>query len=125
MACPDIREKHGLTCRLPTSVLATSDITRIINSDEVQSVLRSKKSKQRRAGQKKNPLVNRMAMFRLNPYAKTVIRTEMLLSEKRRKAKEDAKNGKVAKKAAAPAKAKALLKKRKAASAARGKALLA
>jgi large subunit ribosomal protein L4e len=55
------------------------DVTRLINSDEIQSVVRPAKSKisKRPWTQKKNPLVNKAILFRLNPYAKTLRRQEL------------------------------------------------
>jgi len=53
--------------RLPRSVMENADVARIINSDEVQSVLRPKLEKARRIGLKKNPLKNPLVMARLNP----------------------------------------------------------
>lgn len=57
---------------LPSNVVSNADITRLINSSEVQSVLREPKgySKTKRTRvQKKNPLRNRQVLLRLNPYA--------------------------------------------------------
>lgn len=57
---------------LPSNVVAQADLTRLINSSEIQSVLNAPKgeSKTKRAGvQKKNPLKNKQVMLRLNPYA--------------------------------------------------------
>jgi large subunit ribosomal protein L4e len=57
---------------LPSNVVSNADITRLINSSEVQSVLREPKgySTTKRSGvQKKNPLRNRQVLLRLNPYA--------------------------------------------------------
>ncbi|KAK2814084.1 hypothetical protein FQN50_000488 [Emmonsiellopsis sp. PD_5] len=57
---------------LPSNLVANADITRLINSSEVQSVLREPKgyAKTKRTGvQKKNPLKNRQVLLRLNPYA--------------------------------------------------------
>ena len=57
---------------LPSNVVSNADITRLINSSEVQSVLKEPKgySTTRRSGvQKKNPLRNRQVLLRLNPYA--------------------------------------------------------
>lgn len=57
---------------LPSNIVTNADIGRLINSSEVQAVLRSKKggSTTKRAGvQKKNPLKNRQVLLRLNPYA--------------------------------------------------------
>ncbi|KAL1997214.1 hypothetical protein VTN49DRAFT_7361 [Thermomyces lanuginosus] len=57
---------------LPSNILSNADITRIINSSEVQSVLREPKGEARTKRtnvQKKNPLRNKQIMLRLNPYA--------------------------------------------------------
>ncbi|KAI9731920.1 MAG: hypothetical protein M1834_004371 [Cirrosporium novae-zelandiae] len=58
---------------LPSNIMTNSDISRLINSTEVQSVLRAVKGgaiTKRTAVQKKNPLRNRQVLLRLNPYAK-------------------------------------------------------
>ncbi|KZZ90991.1 Ribosomal protein L4 domain protein [Ascosphaera apis ARSEF 7405] len=58
---------------LPSNIVSNADITRLINSSEVQSVLNAPKgfAKTKRTNvQKKNPLVNKQVMLRLNPYAK-------------------------------------------------------
>jgi len=65
--------------RLPHANLTNADITRIINSDEVQTVLRAKKTIPRFHTHKKNPLRNVGALLKLNPYAKTIRRRELLL----------------------------------------------
>lgn len=57
---------------LPHNLVANSDITRLINSSEIQSVVRAPKGEartKRGVTQKKNPLRNRQVMLRLNPYA--------------------------------------------------------
>ncbi|EAS31024.3 60S ribosomal protein L4 [Coccidioides immitis RS] len=57
---------------LPSNIISNADITRLINSSEVQSALREPKGEARtkRTGvQKKNPLKNKQVMLRLNPYA--------------------------------------------------------
>ena len=57
---------------LPSPVVTQSDVGRLINSSEIQSVVRAAKgfSKTKRAGvQKKNPLHNKQVLLRLNPYA--------------------------------------------------------
>ncbi|PLB42309.1 60S ribosomal protein uL4 [Aspergillus candidus] len=57
---------------LPSNLVANADISRLINSSEVQSVLRAPKGEARTkrvAVQKKNPLRNKQVMLRLNPYA--------------------------------------------------------
>jgi len=57
---------------LPWNVIGQADIGRVINSDEVQTVLKAKGSKvtKRQRVLKKNPLRNRQVLLRLNPYAK-------------------------------------------------------
>ena len=66
-------------CSLPTAKIANPDVTRLINSDEIQSVVRpaGQKVQKRPWTQKKNPLVNKAILFRLNPYAKTLRRQEL------------------------------------------------
>lgn len=94
---------------LPHGVLSNADIARIINSDEVQSVLNPTVRSTVRPRQKKNPLKNLNVLLKLNPYAQAEKRAAAL-SDKRvrdRLAAANAKRG-VAKKA--PAKAKAAAK---------------
>ncbi|KAG8765638.1 hypothetical protein FRC20_007252 [Serendipita sp. 405] len=69
---------------LPTAKMTNPDVTRLINSDEIQSVVRPAKAKTQKRPwtQKKNPLVNKGVMFRLNPYAKTLRRQELLKQER-------------------------------------------
>lgn len=58
---------------LPSNLVSNADITRLINSSEVQAVVRAAKggARTKRAGvQKKNPLKNKQVLLRLNPYAK-------------------------------------------------------
>merc|ERR1719343_767194 len=47
--------------------MENADVSRIINSDEVQSVLRPKLEAPKKFAVKKNPLKNPMVMARLNP----------------------------------------------------------
>lgn len=65
---------------LPQNKVSNPDITRIINSEEVRKVLRRKgPSKTKRPyKQKKNPLRNAAVMIKLNPYAQTLRRQEIL-----------------------------------------------
>ncbi|ORY84286.1 60S ribosomal protein L4 [Protomyces lactucae-debilis] len=57
---------------LPQHIMANSDVTRLINSDEIQSVLKAKGNPlvKRTMVQKKNPLKNKAVALRLNPYTK-------------------------------------------------------
>jgi large subunit ribosomal protein L4e len=85
---------------LPSAKISNTDVTRLINSDEIQSVVRpaGQPTQKRPFTQKKNPLRNKAVLFRLNPYAKTLRRQE-LLRQQRKKA------GKGGKKAASTGKA--------------------
>uniref|UniRef100_A0A7S0UQD0 Large ribosomal subunit protein uL4 C-terminal domain-containing protein n=1 Tax=Polytomella parva TaxID=51329 RepID=A0A7S0UQD0_9CHLO len=67
--------------QIPTASMLNSDLTRIINSDEIQSVLRKPKSIGiKHAPLKKNPLRNLGAMIKLNPYAKVARQAEITRS---------------------------------------------
>ena len=52
--------------------MAVPDLSRVINSDEIQSAVNAPKAGKTRAHAplKRNPLKNKAAMERLNPYAK-------------------------------------------------------
>merc|ERR1712087_547572 len=65
---------EGAVKRLGQLYGTNKDIARIINSNEIQSVLRAKKEpKQLRASrQRKNPLKNQSVLGRLSPWALTV-----------------------------------------------------
>ncbi|KAK0446121.1 ribosomal protein L4 domain-containing protein [Armillaria borealis] len=72
---------------LPTAKITNPDVTRLINSDEIQSIVRpaGQKIQKRPWTQKKNPLVNKAVLFRLNPYAKSLRRQELLKQERLKK----------------------------------------
>lgn len=57
---------------LPSNIIANTDVTRLINSSEIQAVVRpaGQPTQKRTHVQKKNPLKNKVVMLRLNPYAK-------------------------------------------------------
>ncbi|TYH91189.1 hypothetical protein ES332_A13G099800v1 [Gossypium tomentosum] len=74
---------------LPRSKMVNVDLGRIINSDEVQSVVKPIKKEIKRAPLKKNPLKNLNAMLKLNPYAKTARRMALLAEAQRVKAKKE------------------------------------
>merc|ERR1712127_222109 len=73
--------KSGYT--LPRSMMTNSDITRVINSDEVQSKVRDPRKIVKGSRQHKNPLKNLGVKVRLNPYALSVRRSELLAQERR------------------------------------------
>jgi large subunit ribosomal protein L4e len=68
---------------LPRNMMTNTDITRIINSDEVQSQVRAANNVVVRAQRKKNPLKNLGVRVKLNPYALSLRRSELLCQEKR------------------------------------------
>ncbi|RZR99149.1 hypothetical protein BHM03_00028640 [Ensete ventricosum] len=74
---------------LPRPKMVNADLSRIINSDEVQSVVRPIKKEVKRHTLKKNPLKNLYALLKLNPYAKTARRMALLAEAQRVKAKKE------------------------------------
>uniref|UniRef100_A0A5B7B3U7 Putative 60S ribosomal protein L4 n=1 Tax=Davidia involucrata TaxID=16924 RepID=A0A5B7B3U7_DAVIN len=74
---------------LPRAKMVNADLSRIINSDEVQSVVRPIKEEVKRAPMKKNPLKNLNTLLKLNPYAKTARRMALLAEAQRVKAKKE------------------------------------
>ena len=76
--------------KLPRNVMLNSDVTRLINSDEVQSKVRPAIKTIRRSSLKKNPLKNLGAMVKLNPYALALRRSE-IAAQTRRSAQKAAK----------------------------------
>lgn len=79
------QQKKGY--QLPRHIMNTSDLARIINSDQVQSVLRPKVARPVPHAKKKNALKNRDVMLKLNPFFAATRKRE----EERRAAKKTAK----------------------------------
>lgn len=70
--------------KLPRAPMTNGDLTRVINSDEIQSVVRPPKAAgAKHAPLKKNPLRNLGALVKLNPYAKVARRIEITRSAKK------------------------------------------
>jgi len=65
--------------KLPRAVMTNSDLSRLINSSEIQSSLRPK-TKKKPVPRKSNPLKNLRVMMKLNPFAVTQRRRELLRS---------------------------------------------
>jgi len=88
---------------LPQPIISNTDLPRLINSDEIQSVVRpaGQAIVKRPFTQRKNPLKNTGALVRFNPYAQTLRRREFLADEARAagKAKKSSKAKKVHNKA--------------------------
>ena len=78
-------EKSGYS--LPTPSMSNADLGRLINSEEIQAVVRPAIKATKYITHKKNPLKNFGAMVKLNPYAMTHRRSEILSAEKRAAAK--------------------------------------
>merc|ERR1711959_187130 len=66
----------------PRAMMSNSDLTRVINSTEVQSKARGKKATQKFHRIKKNPLKNLGVMIKLNPYAKFMKRSKAIKKAK-------------------------------------------
>merc|ERR1712241_207817 len=104
---------------LPMTKMTNTDLSRLLKSEEIQSVLRApKKSGHVRRVLKKNPLKNARVMQRLNPYAAVQKRNAILTEEKRKREKQailDKRRGiapaETKKKPAKPAKGKKAAKK--------------
>merc|ERR1711871_800123 len=72
---------------IPNHIMANADLARIINSDEIQSVIRAAQPNARRFKLKRNPLRNRSAMRKLNPYHQAIAEAEEAQREASRKRK--------------------------------------
>jgi len=78
--------KVGYT--LPRHIMSNGDLARLINSDEIQSVVKPKSESAKRLPRKKNPLKNLGAMAKLNPYAVAARRAEYRAQAARAEKKE-------------------------------------
>ncbi len=96
---------------LPRPIMANPDLARLINSDEVQAVVRpaGQAIVKRPFTQRKNPLKNMGVLVRLNPYAQTLRRREMLAEEARKLGKKARESAVAAKKKVNNAKFKEIL----------------
>jgi large subunit ribosomal protein L4e len=74
-------QKKGYT--LPRPIMTNPDVTRLINSDEVQSKVRPGNFVLQRYHKKKNPLRNLGVGVKLNPYSMALRRSELLAQETR------------------------------------------
>ncbi|KIZ07413.1 60S ribosomal protein L4 [Monoraphidium neglectum] len=74
--------------KLPRPIMANADVARLINSDEVQSVVRPPKEAAIKSRPlKKNPLKNLGALVKLNPHAIVTRRNAVLAADRRGKAR--------------------------------------
>jgi len=72
--------------KLPRSIMTNPDLSRLINSDEIQSVLRPKKDRVQFV-RKRNPLKNNIVLQKLNPHAIGVKKAAILAAQARAKKK--------------------------------------
>jgi len=73
---------------LPMPKMTNTDLSRLLKSDEIQSVLRKPNKTIKRKVLKKNPLKNIRVMMRLNPYAAVAKRSAIATNEANKKKKE-------------------------------------
>jgi len=78
-------QKKGYT--LPRPLMIQSDLTRLINSDEIQSKVRVAVKTVTRASRHKNPLTNFGVRVKLNPYSLALRRSELLTQQRQQTAK--------------------------------------
>jgi len=72
---------------LPRPLMTNSDLTRLVNSDEIQSKVRAPIKTVTRFVNHKNPLTNFGVKVKLNPYAMALRRSEILSQQRRVAAK--------------------------------------
>jgi large subunit ribosomal protein L4e len=80
-------QKKGFV--LPRPKMLNADLARIINSDEVQAVVKPANKEVKRRELKRNPLKNVSTLLKLNPYAATARRMAILAETQRVKAKNE------------------------------------
>jgi len=68
---------------IPQPIMANADLARIINSDEIQSIVNPAKRADVPRLRKKNPLVSLKALEKLDPYAAAARKAETLAQEAR------------------------------------------
>jgi len=73
---------------LPQPKMANSDLSRLLQSQEIQKSLRPRQTRVTRKIKKRNPLNNPLIMKRLNPYATVLKKYAKLTNERRREARE-------------------------------------
>jgi len=79
-------EKKGYN--LPMHKMASTDLARLINSEEIKKVIRGPRRTMPRKTTKLNPLKNIRAMLKLNPYAAVAKREAILNKERQGKQRE-------------------------------------
>jgi len=80
-ALNEIYGKEGKS--IPEDIMTNADLARIINSDEIQSVLNPAKRANKKYLRKKNPLTSIKALAKLDPYAAAARESERRAGEAR------------------------------------------
>jgi large subunit ribosomal protein L4e len=75
--------------RIPAAAMTNADLARIINSDEVQSVVNPAKTGRVKYLRKKNPIMSMVALEKLDPYAAAVRKSAALAEEQRASKKKE------------------------------------
>merc|ERR1712106_279200 len=75
--------------RIPAAAMTNADLARIINSDEVQSVVNPAKTGRTKVLRKKNPLCSMVALEKLDPYAAACRKSAALAEEQRSSKKKE------------------------------------
>lgn len=73
---------------LPHPIMANTDLTRLLKSQEIKSVLNAPKKTVHRRVRRLNPLKNARQMTKLNPYSEVTRRRALLSKEKRKHEKQ-------------------------------------
>jgi len=79
------QEKKGY--HLPRHIMTNPDLTRLTSSEEIQSVIRPKITRQQFRGVKKNPLKNEGMRHKMDPYHRVHVRNQQGIQAKRMKEK--------------------------------------
>nr|CAG4645606.1 EOG090X0822 [Lynceus sp. MCZ IZ 141354] len=77
------RSKTGYN--LPQTIMANTDLSKLLKSDEIQKVIRKPRKMIRRSAVKRNPLANKRALAKLNPYAAAQRRAAALAARKEKR----------------------------------------
>merc|ERR1712168_980249 len=79
---------------LPQPMLTNTDLTKLLQSQEIQGALRPKKAGSTRTGFKRNPLKNAAEMAKLDPFSVAKKRAALVAEKDAALAKDEAKQGK-------------------------------
>jgi len=69
---------------LPHPIMANTDLTRLLKSEEIKKVLNAPKKAVHRSVRRLNPLRNKRQMIKLNPYSEVTRRRALLAKEKKK-----------------------------------------